>query len=487
MINMFSKYHISILSRILVDASIFILISLFYSIALNIEYRFNFIILFCLLNLILIFASGLYTTMRGNKILTKIRYFGFLFLLSFFIVANLDFIFTKNSVTDLSIIYVSCFVSVVASRYASIFVSRQLNKSSFLSTPSIITGTGEQTLVIGGAGYIGSSVSMELLKKGGRVIIFDKLKFGDYTLEKLKKYSNLTIYDEDYLDTKMLYQAMKRCNKVVHLGGLVGDPACSVNPTNTIEQNLISTKTIAELSKSLDIEKLVFASSCSVYGASKELMFENSNTNPVSLYAKTKIGSEEILKNYANSRHKIDILRFSTIFGISERIRFDLVLNLFVKMAVLDKKIKVIDGDQWRPFLHVNDAAGSVVRSLAGESKTDYCIYNIGSNANNFTIEQIADQICELIPGTDKIIESTKQDRRDYKVNFDKMKNELLFEPKWSVKEGVLQLRDYIEGVETSQRLELLNSVKYNNFLTEKNITTNTQNLDWIYKSLIEI
>ena len=230
-------------------------------------------------------------------------------------------------------------------------------------------------------------------------------------------------------------------DKVIHLGGLVGDPACAIDETLTIEINLTATRLIAEVAKANGVSRFIFASTCSVYGASDEILDENSSLNPVSLYAKSKIASEEVLNNLHDSNFNITILRFGTIYGFSGRNRFDLVVNLLVAKALKEKKVTLFGGDQWRPFVHVDDASNAVnsilqapIDLVSGE------VFNVGSNEQNMTLTEVGELIIKLIPDAELVDSGSSDDRRNYRVKFDKINNVLKYKVNWTLQMGIEQV-----------------------------------------------
>ncbi len=170
-------------------------------------------------------------------------------------------------------------------------------------------------LVIGGAGYIGSILVRKLLQQGYSVTVLDALLYGDESIRELYGQPRLEFIKGDFRDIGSVVNAMRGIDAVVHLGALVGDPACAIDEKLTIEINLAATRMIAEVAKGFGVQRFLFASTCSVYGASEELSHEESELKPVSLYARTKISSEQALLSLAGSRFAPTIVRFATIFG----------------------------------------------------------------------------------------------------------------------------------------------------------------------------
>ncbi len=181
-------------------------------------------------------------------------------------------------------------------------------------------------LVIGGAGYIGSALVPRLLKSGYKVIVLDKLYFGEKSIEGFKDHPDVEIVREDLRDVEILVRLVRQSSAIIHLGGLVGDPACAVDADLTIDINVTSTRLIGEIARANGIQRFIFASSCSVYGASHEIVDERSEFNPQSLYARTKVASEAVLSELYNGQFCPTFMRFATIYGrLSSRTRFDLV------------------------------------------------------------------------------------------------------------------------------------------------------------------
>jgi dTDP-D-glucose 4,6-dehydratase len=187
----------------------------------------------------------------------------------------------------------------------------------------------------------------------------------------------------------------------------------------------------------------------------------------VSLYARSKIASEQVLKNLAGPDFSPVILRFGTIYGLSGRTRFDLVINLLAAKAVVEGKITVFGGDQWRPFVHVDDAALALIKALEAPLGTvRNKIFNVGSDEQNYTIQQVSDIIQRLVPTAQVVNMGSDTDRRNYRVNFSKIHNVLGFVPQWSVAQGVQQV---IARIQSGQIVDYRDA-KYSNekFLSEE-------------------
>lgn len=300
-------------------------------------------------------------------------------------------------------------------------------------------------LVVGGAGYIGSALLPLLLDSGKKVRVLDRLLFGEEPIANLLDHPNLEIIRGDFRHSENLVPAMRDVSGVVHLGAIVGDPACSLDEDLTIDVNLTATRMIALLAKSAGVERFIFASTCSVYGACDERIDERSRVKPISLYGNTKLASEDLIFDLADDSFQPTVLRFATIYGLSGRTRFDLVVNVMAASAKMDGEITVFGGEQWRPFVHVEDAARSVALCL--DSPVELIgnqIFNVGSNDQNYTIGEIAQVVHEQVVGSAVKTISSDTDLRNYQVKFDKIHKRLGYTPHWSLQQGIQQVLEAI-------------------------------------------
>lgn len=298
-------------------------------------------------------------------------------------------------------------------------------------------------LVVGGAGYIGTHVVEQLLKADYRVRVLDKLLYGSEPMKDFAGDPRVELIEGDCTDIVKLVQAVDGVSAVVHLAGLVGDPACAVDDSFTRHANVIATKMVKEIAISLGIQRFIFASSCSVYGATDQEVDETSVLNPVSLYARTKIDSENELMTLGGrgERFSPTILRFATVFGHSRRPRFDLVGNLFTAQAMIDGKITVMGENQWRPFIHVRDLARAVVAVLKADPEiTRDQTFNVGDRRLNMTIGALAEEVKRIVSRerpVEIVIRPDVNDRRNYMVNFDKIRRVLKFEATTLLEAGI--------------------------------------------------
>jgi nucleoside-diphosphate-sugar epimerase len=315
-------------------------------------------------------------------------------------------------------------------------------------------GDERHVLVIGGAGYVGSALVGQLLGVGMRVSILDAMHFGEEALGKAIGHPRLALIRDDFRHIEVLARAMSGVDSVVHLGGLVGDPACAIDPDLTIDVNIRATKLIGEIAKAQGVRRLVFASSCSVYGACDEVVDETSHFNPQSLYARSKVASEVVLGALNCPDFSVSCLRFATIYGFSGRTRFDLVVNLLCAKAVRERLITVFGPDQWRPFVHVDDVARAIAITLqAPVEMVGGQAFNVGSNAQNYTLGALATLINEQVPAATIVLDDNFTDRRNYRVRFDKIREQLGFEPAWSLEAGIAQVVGLVRANQVGHHL----------------------------------
>ena len=301
-------------------------------------------------------------------------------------------------------------------------------------------GAIHRVLVTGGAGFIGSHLTRLLLDRGYHVRVLDRFDYGRAGLANLR-HSRLEVVQGDICNTRDLNHAMRDVDGVIALAAIVGDPACNLDPEETINLNYTATKLLVDACNYHAVRRLVFASSCSVYGASnQDLLTERSRLNPVSLYARTRVLSENIIFDRYGDVEPV-VLRLSTVFGLSPRMRFDLVVNTLTVRAVMDQKISIFGGDQWRPNVHCRDAARAFMLALeapagavAGE------IFNVGGESLNHTISDIGRMVARTVGGVDVVIQDEVNDRRDYRVSFEKIRRALAFVPEMSVEDGIREV-----------------------------------------------
>jgi nucleoside-diphosphate-sugar epimerase len=302
----------------------------------------------------------------------------------------------------------------------------------------------KKVMVTGGAGYIGGHLCRLLLDRGYKVVVLDSFLFGDKGIRDLRGHRNLELVVGDVRHIEDVAKTMRGAYAVIHLAAIVGDPACEVDEDVTRTVNIESTKTLVELANLYEVSRLLFSSSCSVYGAAPRdvILNEGSYLNPVSLYAETRIVSEEILKQKADGP-VVTSLRLATVFGWSWRMRFDLVTNQLTAMAVKDGVIRVFGGEQSRPFLHCRDAARAFVMALEADGERLHKEeFNVGSNDLNLTIKDLAQTVADEVPDARMESIKTLDDQRNYRVDFTKIKWLLNFKTEYSIPQGCREMAE---------------------------------------------
>jgi nucleoside-diphosphate-sugar epimerase len=309
-------------------------------------------------------------------------------------------------------------------------------------------GAEGTVLVLGGAGYIGSSLVRKLLESGRKVRVVDSLVYGDEPLRGVFGHPNLEMRIGDCRNIQDMVAAVRGVDSIIDLAAIVGDPACEQDKQTALEINYAATRMLIEVAKGHGIQRFVFASSCSVYGATDVMMDEKSAVKPISLYGQTKLDSEHALLHARTETFHPTILRLATVFGLSYRPRFDLVVNLLMAKAYNEGVITIFNGEQWRPFIHVHDVAAGFIRALnAPLPIVSGQIFNLGDTRLNYTLTQLGHMIKEMFPNT-KVQHIDDSDRRNYRVSFDKIHTQLGFQCSWTLEDGMRQLRQAFEDKE---------------------------------------
>jgi len=285
-----------------------------------------------------------------------------------------------------------------------------------------------------------------LLDRGQPVRVLDNFLFGEASLAELARDPRLSVLKGDVRDARALARAFEGAAAVIHLAGLVGDPMCALDPEYTRAVNEESSVPVAEAVRRLGVPRLVFASTCSVYGASgDDWLNEDSRTAPVSLYAETNLRSEDILATrLAGSGTALTVLRFATIYGTSPRMRFDLVVNLLTARARDTGRLEVHGGEQWRPQVHVDDVALACALALEVPENEVAGTFNVGSDEQNFRIHELAQAIADAFPGTRLTIQDVR-DPRSYRVSFARLASRFGFRAQHSLAEGVREIAGYLD------------------------------------------
>jgi len=302
-----------------------------------------------------------------------------------------------------------------------------------------------KVLVTGGAGYIGSVLVRQLLSKGYSVRAFDSLKFGGDALYDVMLDPSFEFMKGDIRDAGDVQRTLQGVDAIAHLAAIVGDPACKKYSEEANETNWDGSVALFEAAEKAGIKRFVFASTCSNYGKMPDpdsFVVETSELNPVSLYAELKVKFEKyLLEERKDSRMCSTALRFSTVYGFSPRIRFDLTVNEFTRNATIKGEQEIWGAQFWRPYCHVDDLARSVILVIESpDEKVRANVFNVGSTEENYNKGMIIEAVCKVVPNVKVHYVEMNEDPRDYRVNFDKIKNELGFTITKTVPDGIKEI-----------------------------------------------
>ncbi len=310
-------------------------------------------------------------------------------------------------------------------------------------------------LVTGGAGFIGSLLTGELLRQGYLVTVIDELLFGGDSLVAYLNHPNFRFAKHDVWEPRTLRVALKddwpTPEAVVHLAGIVGFPACqAVGRQVAWRYNVEATERVYQQAVELGIQRIVFASSYSNYGVSAGggPVTEESVLNPQSLYAETKIAAERYLLAQADNACAPLLFRFATLYGISPRTRFDLIVNQFVYEAFTKRQLLIYQRGYSRSFVHVRDVIKGIILGLqAEEGKIRGQIYNLGTNQGNHTKDEVVALVLKRLPETTVQYKDLTfgGDMRDITVSFDKIQTQLGFETSYTVDDGVREVLNALQ------------------------------------------
>lgn len=315
-------------------------------------------------------------------------------------------------------------------------------------------------LVVGGAGYLGSIMAGELLRRGARVRVLDSLLYQNgFALRHLLEEPGFSFIKGDLRDETALESALEGISDVILLASLVGDPICKRYPDLAVACNLEGSKALFDRLENSSATRFVFASTCSNYGIHRgdEPATEEAALNPQSLYAETKVALERhVLERAPRVRVSPTILRLATAFGLSPRMRFDLTVSQFVWTLASGRELEVYDADTWRPYCHVRDISKAFVAVLCrDEEAVRGEVYNVGDNRQQFTKRMIVDEVAKHLDRAEVSYRSGDTDPRDYRVCFDKLSKDLNFRCAYSVQDYVPRLvKTCLEGAFPASEVE---------------------------------
>jgi nucleoside-diphosphate-sugar epimerase len=311
----------------------------------------------------------------------------------------------------------------------------------------------QTVLVTGGAGYVGAGFLGKLLSNGYKVVCVDNLMFGGESTLGIWQEPHFTFHKCDINDYESFDKILTKYkfDAVVHLAAIVGDPACKREPDLATLTNWTSTKWLVDRCAELRIQRFVFSSTCSNYGKMPDptaYVKEESELAPVSLYAELKVKFEQYILNEMPKPANFcpTALRFSTVYGVSPRMRFDLTVNEFTKELAQGKELIIFGEKFWRPYCHVKDFSNAFLTVLkAPKEKVAYNVFNVGDTSENYTKKMLVDELVKLFPEAKIKYIKKNDDPRDYRVNSDKIKNELGFNITMTVPEGMAEVKRVVE------------------------------------------
>lgn len=289
-------------------------------------------------------------------------------------------------------------------------------------------------LITGGAGYIGTSLTPSLLKAGYNVTILDNLMFGVNPIIPFFRYKNYKFIKGDIRDLPLMKKLIKENDIIIHLAAIVGFPACNNDP---LLAKSVNEQAVKDISPFISHNQLIlFGSTGSNYGAVNGICTEESPLNPLTLYGTTKTNAEKVLME----NNTAVAFRFATAFGISPRLRLDLLVNDFTFKAVRDGYVVVYENSFKRTFIHVQDIARSFVFAINNQDLMKNNVYNVGSNNLNHTKKEVCEMIRNVTKANFHFDEFGEDaDKRDYVVSYEKI-NSLGFETSILMEEGIDEL-----------------------------------------------
>ena len=300
-------------------------------------------------------------------------------------------------------------------------------------------------VLLGGAGYIGPVIADHLLDQGYKIVIYDNLVYKHYqSTSALFLNEDFSFVFGDLSDTAKVAETCSGAEAVVILGGLVGDPITKKYPEQSAVVNDKAIFDTIDCLDGADVGRVVFVSTCSNYGLMPEgqIAHENSDLNPLSLYAKSKVNAEKhLFGKKGDASYSATILRFATAFGLAPRMRFDLTVNEFTRDVFLQKDLLVYDADTWRPYCHVKDFARLIATTLSADADlVNFEIFNAGGDVNNRTKRNLIDDIGQYLPIDRVSYKEGGVDPRNYRVDFTKVRDTLGFEPQFDIYYGIREI-----------------------------------------------
>lgn len=308
----------------------------------------------------------------------------------------------------------------------------------------------EKVLVLGGAGYVGSVLTANLLNDGFFVRSLDNFLYqNNHCVLPWIGNTNFEFLNRDLIDASSLDGVFEGVSSVIILAGMVGDPITKKYPIHAKKINDDAILNVIQNLNGRGLKNVIFVSTCSNYGliSDDEIADEDYILNPLSLYAESKVRVERhLLSLIGKVDYQPTILRFATAFGISPRMRFDLTVSEFTLQLASGRELVVYDADTWRPYCHVEDFADLMITVLKSSlNKVGFKVFNAGGDKNNFTKRMIVEEIRKNVPDANITYQAEGGDPRNYRVSFKKVREELGFQPKFLIADGINELLNAIQ------------------------------------------
>ena len=317
----------------------------------------------------------------------------------------------------------------------------------------------KKVFLTGGAGYVGSALVPELIKKGYQVTVYDLMIYGENVLDKN---TNLKIVKGDIRNKKLLENTITGHDIVIHLACISNDPSFDLNPSLGKSINLDSFEPLVKISKEKNVKQFIYASSSSVYGIKNEKnVDETMSLEPLTDYSKFKAVCEKILNNYGDENFSVTTIRPATVCGYARRQRLDVIVNILTNFAYHKREIQIFGGSQLRPNIHIDDMVRAYIDIIeAKKEKINKEIFNVGST--NHSVLEIAEMVKKNIGSDIKLNKIHSDDTRSYHISSEKIKNYIGFKTNLTIEDAVKDLRNAFKN-----RL-LINTFEDENFFNIK-------------------
>ena len=305
--------------------------------------------------------------------------------------------------------------------------------------------------VTGGAGYVGAVLVPRLLDEGYQVTVLDLMIYGD---EVLTSHSKLTLIKGDIRDRDLLQQIIPGHDSVIHLACISNDPSFELNPNLGKSINLDAFQPLVEVSRDSGVKRFIYASSSSVYGIKQERdVHEEMSVEPLTDYSRFKADCEQILLRYQSPEFTAVTIRPATVCGYSPRQRLDVVVNILTNLAYHKRRITVFGGEQLRPNIHIDDIVEAYLVLLnAPQELVAGKIYNVGFE--NQSVRELARIVKNVIGDDVVLVTESTNDNRSYHISSEKIKREIGFEPRSTIEDAVIDLRNAFDGDKLPNSIE---------------------------------